>query len=204
MKEYRRKSSKSISISAFIIIFVALSFLSSIIIGKLIQTSITYSLENPYHFEKVLAEIVRIEKVESAHNWNDYYIRYAQYVDAETGVVYEALIPGNVYDEAEAQSYVGKTTEILIDREYHGAIAYVPNAKSGGAPIDLIVYSILLVFCLSISVFCIVKITKKNKKHWIWIVIYIILMLGLAAYVAYASFDMNYLAQLKNLPNTNN
>ncbi len=196
----RNNSLKGISL--YVVIFLIFTMLSSIFIGKIISTSVTYSLENPYHFEKVVAEIVSVKKVESEHNFNDYYFRIAQYVDEETGYIYETYVPGKIYDKAEAEAHIGEKVYILIEKQYGKAIAYVEGAKKGGAPIDIIVYSVLLLLCLSISVFCIVKITKKNKKHWIWIAICILLLLGLAAYVAYASFDMNYLDQLFSISET--
>lgn len=199
MKRSGNKPSEFKGVSLFVVLFLLMTMFSSLFIGKIISTSIMDSLENPYHLEKVLAEVVRVKHYEPPNSWNDYYIRYAQYVDEETGVIYEALITGEIYDKAEAESYIGKKVYILIDREYGIATEYRVNAESGGAPIDLIVYSVLSLFCLSISVFCIVKITKKNKKHWIWIAVYILLMLGLAAYVAYASFDMNYIKQLTDI-----
>lgn len=95
--------------------------------------------------------------------------------------------------------FIGKTTYILIDREYGKAISYSENAIKSDVPIDIIVYSVLLAFCLAFTALSVVKITKKNIKHWIWIMIVILLMSGLATYVAYASFDMNYINQLRNL-----
>lgn len=184
-------------ISLFVVLLLLMTMFSSIIIGKMVSASIMYSYESPYHFEKVVAVIVRVEKVESPSNWNDYYIRYAVYEDEETGLQYEAQIPGEIYDKDEAESFIGKTTFILIDREYGKAISYSENAIKSDVPIDIIVYRILLAFCLAVIILSIINITKKNKKHWVWIAIVILLMLGLAAYVAYASLDINYLNQLK-------
>lgn len=186
-------------ISLFVVLLLLMTIFSSIIIGKMVSASIMYSYESPYHFEKVVAVVVRIEKVESPSNWNDYYIRYAVYEDEETGLQYEAQIPGEIYDKDEAEAFIGKTTYILIDREYGKAISYSENAIKSDVPIDIIVYSILLAFCLAVIILSIIKITKKNKKHWVWIAIVILLMSGLAAYVAYASLDMNFLNQLKSL-----
>ena len=193
------KKSELNGISLFVISLLLMAMFSSIIIGKIVSASIMYSHENPYHFEKVVAVIVRVEKVESPSNWKDYYIRYAVYEDEETGLQYEAQIPGEIYNKAEAESFIGKTTYILIDREYGKAISYSENAIKSDVPIDIIVYSVLLALCLSVLILSIIKITKKNKKHWIWIAIFILIMSGLAAYVAYASIDMNYLNQLKSL-----
>ena len=165
--------------------------------GKLISASIEYSIVSPYHFEKVVAVIVRIEKVESASNWKDYYIRYATYEDEETGLLYETHIPGMICNKDEAEAYIGKTTYILIDREYGKAICYSENAIKSEVPIDIIVYSVLLAFSFAVLVLSIIKITKKEKRHWIWIAICILLMFGLAAWVAYASFDYNYFNALK-------
>ena len=88
---------------------------------------------------------------------------------------------------------------MLIDREYGKAISYSENAEKGGAPIDIIVYSVLLAFCSAIMILSIIKIAKKNKKHLIWMSVVILLALLFAAYVAYASLDLNYIKQLKNL-----
>ena len=87
-------------------------------------------------------------------------------------------IPRMIYDKAEAESYLWKTTYILIDREYGKAISYSENAIKSDAPIDIIVYCLLLALCISVMILSIIKITKKNKKHWIWIAIFILLMLG--------------------------
>ena len=193
------KKPKFEGISLFVVLLLLMTLFSSITIGKIVSASITYSHESPYHFEKVVAIIVRIKKVESPSNWNDYFIRYAVYEDEETGLQYEAQIPGEIYDRDEAESFIGKTTYILIDREYGKAISYSKNAIKSDVPIDIIVYSILLALCLSVLIFSIIKITKKNKKHWIWIAIFFLIMLGLAAYIAYESLDINYLNQLKAL-----
>ena len=181
----------------YIILIILMTVFCGIFSGKLFSASIEYSMVSPYHFEKVVAEIVSVKKIESEHNFNDYYFRIAQYVDEETGYIYETYMPGKIYDKAEAEAHIGEKVFMLVDKQYGKAIAYVKNAKKGGVTIDIIVYSVLLALCLSVSIFCIVKITKKNKKHWIWIVACILLMLGLTAWVAYASFDFNYLDALK-------
>jgi len=181
----------------YIILIVLMPVFGGILSGKLIAASIEYSIANPYHFEKVVAVIVRIEKVESASNWNDYYIRYAAYEDDETGFQYETHVPGMIHDRDEAETYIGKTTYILIDREYGISIPYSENAIKSDVPIDIIVYSVLTAFCLTIMIISIIKITKKNKKHWIWIAVCILLLFGLAAWVAYGSIDFNYLNAFK-------
>jgi len=181
----------------YIILIVLMSVFGGIFSGKLIAASIEYNLESPYHFETVVAVIFRIEKVESASNWNDYYIRYAVYEDEETGLQYEARLEGEFYNIEEAEAYIGQSTYILIDREYGKAISYRENAIKSDVPIDIIVYSVLMAFCLTIMIISIIKITKKNKKHWIWIAVCILLLLGLAAWVAYGSIDFNYLDALK-------
>lgn len=195
----RNEKSKLKGISPFVVLLLLMTIFSSIFIGKIISASIMYGYDNPYHFEKVVAVIVRIEKVESASNWNDYYILYAAYEDEETGIQYETHVPGRIYDRDEAETYIGKKTYILIDREYGISIPYGENAIKSDIPIDIIVYSVLLAFCLAVLILSIIKITKKNKKHYIWIAIFILLMLSLAGYVAYASLDMNYLKQIKSL-----
>jgi len=181
----------------YIILIVLMSLFGGILSGKLIAASIEYSIENPYHFEKVVAVIVRIKKVESLSNWNDYYIRYAVYEDEETGLQYEARIEGEFYHIEEAEAYIGQSTYILIDREYGKAISYRENAITSDVPIDIIVYSVLIAFCLTIMIISMIKITKKNKKPWIWIAVCILLLFGLAAWVAYGSIDFNYLNALK-------
>jgi len=181
----------------YIILIVLSVVFGGVFSGKLIAASIEYSIANPYHFEKVVAVIVRIEKVESLSNWNDYYIRYAVYEDEETGFRYEARIEGEFYNIEEAEAYIGQSIYILIDREYGKAISYRENAIKSDVPIDIIVYSVLLAFCLTVSAISIVKITKENKKHWIWIAVCILLLSGLAAWVAYGSIDFNYLNALK-------
>ncbi|MCM1306776.1 MAG: hypothetical protein NC037_05935 [Bacteroides sp.] len=181
----------------FIILIVLMSVFGGIFSGKIIATSIEYSMENPYHFEKVVAVIVRIEKIESSSNWNDYYVRFAVYEDEKTGFQYEALIEGNFYNIEEAEAYIGQSTYILIDRENGKAISYRENAIKSDVPIDIIVYSVMLAFCFAVMILSIIKITKKSKKHWIWIAICIVVLLGLAAWVAYDSIDFNYLNALK-------
>lgn len=186
-------------ISLFVVLFLLMAMFAAIFVGKIISASIEYSLENPYHFEKVIGTVVRVEKRESPHNWKDYYVCVAQYKDAEAEKVYEALCLAEFYNKAEADANIGQSAYILIDREYGKAISYKENAAKGGAPIDIIVYSVLLAFCLTIMILSIIKIVKKNKKYWIWIVAVILLALLFASYVAYASLDLNYLKQLKNI-----
>ena len=97
------------------------------------SAAIEYSYENPYNFEKVAAVFTRIKKVESMSNWNWYYIRYAVHEDEEAGTQYEAQIPRVIYDKAEAEAYLWKTTYILIDREYCKAISCSENAIKSDA-----------------------------------------------------------------------
>lgn len=194
------KNTQLKGIGLFVVLFLLMAMFFAIFVGKIISASIEYNLENPYHFEKVIGTIVRIEKYESPHNFMDFYVCYAQYEDEETGTFYETLYYGNEhYNEAEAEAQIGKNVYMLIDREYGKAISYSENAEKGGAPIDIIVYSVLLAFCSAIMILSIIKIAKKNKKHLIWMSVVILLALLFAAYVAYASLDLNYIKQLKNL-----
>lgn len=194
------KNTQLKGIVLFVVLFLLTAMFFAIFVGKIISASIEYSLENPYHFEKVIGTIVRIEKYESPHNFRDFYVCYAQYEDEETGIFYETLYYGNEhYSESEAEAQIGKNVYMLIDREYGKAISYSENAAKDGAPIDIIVYSVLLAFCSAIMILSMIKIAKKNKKHVIWMSLVILSALLFAAYVAYASLDMNYIDQLKNI-----
>lgn len=183
----------------YIILIVLMSIFGGIFSGKLIATSIEYSVGNPYHFEKVVAEIVDTKFYEGRHGkyWLDSYRLIACYTDEKTGLQYKAQLSRVIKDKNEAESYIGKTTYILIDREYGRATSYNENAIKSDVPIDIIVFSVLLAFCLAILILSIIKLTKKNKKHWIWITVCILLVFGLTACVAYGSIDFNYINALK-------
>ncbi len=183
----------------YIILIVLLSILGGTFSGKLIATSVEYSVGNPYHFEKVVAEIVDTKFYRGRHGkyWLDYYRLIACYTDEETGLQYKAPLSRRIKDKNEAESYIGETAYILIDREYGRATAYNENAIKSDVPIDIIVFSVLLAFCLAILLLSIIKLTQKNKKHWLWIAVCILLMLGLTAWVAYGSIDFNYINALK-------
>lgn len=183
----------------YIILIVLMSTFGGILSGKLIAASIEYSVGNPYHFEKVVAEIVDTKFSKASHGqyWLYSYRLIACYTDEETGLQYKAQLSRVIKDKNEAESYIGKTAYILIDREYGRATSYNENAIKSDVPIDIIVYSVLIAFCLTIMIISIIKIIKKNKKHWIWIAVCILLLFGLAAGVAYGSLDFNYLNALK-------
>lgn len=152
-----KTSTRNEHISLFVVLFLLMSMLSSIFVGKIISTSIEYSLGNPYHFEKVVGTIVGIKKIESPSNWMDYYMCYAQYEDEETGTIYQTLYFGNEhFNKAEAEEQIGKSVYILIDRQYGKAIPYSENAIKSQVPIDIIVFSILLAFCMSIMILSII------------------------------------------------
>ena len=183
----------------YIILIILMTLFGGLFSGKLISASIERSIASPYHFEKVVAEVVDTKFYRAAHGkyWLDYYCLIACYTDAEAGTDYYAQLSMKIHDEAEAELHIGEKAYILIDRNYGKAISYSENAIKSDVPIDIIVYSILLAFSLVVLVLSIFKITKRDKRHWIWIAICILLMLGLAAWVAYASFDFNYLDALK-------